>query len=65
MNEELRDVIAARIDALGITQAEYARRLDISPAYLNQILKGKIDLPRGEIRRRLADDLGIPCSTCW
>lgn len=59
MRDTLRDLISARIDELGVPQAEYARRVGISAAHLNQILKGKIDLPRGDVRRRLADDLGI------
>ena len=65
MTHTLRDLVSARIEDLGVTKAEYARRVGITPSYLSQILTSKIVLPSDLVRRRLAEDLGSRCSIFW
>jgi transcriptional regulator with XRE-family HTH domain len=55
----LTSLIRRRIDDLEISQAAYAERIGISPQHLSGLLKSKIALPRPEVRRRLAADLGL------
>jgi transcriptional regulator with XRE-family HTH domain len=52
-------LIEARIAQLGISQRAYAERLGVSSSHINSLIKGKITLPRPDVRRRIAKDLGL------
>ena len=58
METEIRDAIRARIETLGISQAEAARRAGTTPAKVSDYLAGKTDPPISSVSR-LADGLGI------
>src|SRR5690348_15797679 len=55
----LADLILQRVKELGISQRAYADRMGLSPSHMNGLVHGKIQLPRPELRRRLARDLGL------
>src|SRR5690349_19346981 len=48
-----------RRDYLGLNQREAAAQIGIANTYLSQLETGKVGLPSGEVRRRLARFLGI------
>ena len=50
--------VAARREAIGISQADLARRCDITPPYLSQIENG-IKQPSAPVAMRLAQSLGV------
>jgi transcriptional regulator with XRE-family HTH domain len=52
----LRQHVDAEYNGL---QVELARRLNMSQQYVSGLLKGRIDVPTADIRRRLAHELGI------
>jgi hypothetical protein len=54
--------ISTRRKALGIAQAELARRAGISPSYLNLIERNRRDVG-GSLLRRLADELAMDIAT--
>jgi len=54
--------ISSRRKALGISQAELARRAGISPSYLNLIERNRRDVG-GRLLRRLADELTMDIAT--
>jgi transcriptional regulator with XRE-family HTH domain len=39
--EQMVGLIVARMELLGITQAEFARRLGRSPKHVNQVIRGR------------------------
>lgn len=45
MTEELGRLVAARRDAIGMTQEELAARIGAQQSYVSQLEKGKIGLP--------------------
>lgn len=55
----LAEMLANRIRETGESQAAFARRLEVSPQTLGQILKGDIKVPTAAVRRRLATELRI------
>ena len=61
MNDRtLAQRIQDRIDtAYSGVQADFARALGVSTSTVNAWLKGRIALPQLEIRRRLANELGV------
>jgi transcriptional regulator with XRE-family HTH domain len=61
MSEEpLSQLVWRRIEtAYGGNQSAFARKVGLGPSYVNQLLKGKVMLPRAEKRRDLARELGI------
>lgn len=59
MIETLGTFLRERRDLLGLTQKEVADQLELNPAYLSQIERGRVALPSAMVRRRLADILGV------
>lgn len=55
----LATLILNRVKELGISQRAYADRMGLSASHMNGLVHGKIQLPRPELRRRLAHDLGL------
>lgn len=55
----LSGLVRARIKKLGISQRAYATKVGLSSSHLNSLIKGRITLPRPDVRRRLAEDLGL------
>lgn len=58
-SESLSAAVLKRIEELGISQRGYAERIGMSSSHVNQLVKGRIALPSAEVRRKLADDLGV------
>jgi transcriptional regulator with XRE-family HTH domain len=59
MESQLGNYIVAAREQRGWNQTEFAARANIKRAHLAQIERGKIALPSGELRRRLAAALGV------
>lgn len=57
---ELGDWVKTRRELLGLTQKSLAGSASTSPAYISQIEGGRVGLPNADLRRRLADALGVP-----
>lgn len=57
--EALSELVARRIDDLGISQVDYAIRMGVERSVLHNVLTGKSVLPKEPFRRKLASDLGI------
>lgn len=50
-------LVKERRDALGLSQVELARRVEISQTYLSNMERGRVQLPDVAVRRRLAEAL--------
>lgn len=59
MESQLGNYIVAAREQRGWNQTQFAARANIKRAHLAQIERGKIALPSGELRRRLAAALGV------
>jgi transcriptional regulator with XRE-family HTH domain len=59
MESQLGNYIVAAREQRGWNQTEFAARANIKRAHLAQIERGKIALPNGDLRRRLASALGV------
>jgi transcriptional regulator with XRE-family HTH domain len=59
MESQLGNYIVAAREQRGWNQTEFAARANIKRAHLAQIERGKIALPSGELRRRLAAALDV------
>lgn len=59
MESQLGNYIVAAREERGWNQTEFAERAEIKRAHLAQIERGKIALPNGDLRRRLAAALGV------
>lgn len=56
---QLSELVAQRIETLGISQTAYATRMGVERSVLHNVLSGKAKLPKEPFRRALAQDLGI------
>lgn len=56
----LGDWVKTRRETLGMTQRDVADSVGTSPAYMSQIEGGRVGLPNADLRRRLAEALGVP-----
>src|SRR4051794_32112214 len=59
MESQLGNYIVAAREQRGWNQTEFAERANIKRAHLAQIERGKIALPSGDLRRRLASALDV------
>lgn len=58
--ESLQDRLRVRIDdAYGGNQRAFAQALGLSPQHVYALLSGKISLPKPDVRRTLARELGL------
>lgn len=55
----LAEAIQQRIRQTGLSQRKFADRIGLTSSHLNSLVTGKISLPTPEVRRRLAQELGI------
>lgn len=62
MTEELGRLVAARRDAIGMTQDELAARIGSKQSYVSQLEKGKIGLPGIKRLSQISFALGVSIS---
>lgn len=58
-NMTIAQMLAARLEKSGETQAAFARQLGISPQTFNALLKGDIKVPTADVRRKLAREFNL------
>ena len=55
----LADRLQQRLDALGLTQSDLARRSDVSLSYVSRLVRAQIRNPTIDVVRKLADALEL------